>query len=215
MSKRIQSQKEELANAITHGAGIAFAIFAIPILMIYAFQLGSAKTVWSVGMFSFGMLMVYSSSTLYHAIQHPETKHKLRIWDHISIFYLIAGSYTPIIHKYVEADTATFFLTALWIIVGLGTILKLFFTGRFAVLSLALYVGMGMLAIFLYRPLATNVPMGVLVMMLLGGLSYLLGVIFYAWKNLRYQHAIWHVFVLAGTVIHYFAVYYSVPFKTI
>lgn len=215
MSKRIQSQKEELANAITHGVGIAFAIFAIPILMIYAFQLGSAKTVWSVGLFSFGMLMVYISSTLYHAVQHPDTKFKLRVMDHISIFFLIAGSYTPIIHKYVEADTATFFLTTLWIIVGIGTVMKIFFTGRFAIFSLALYIGMGGCMIFIAKPLAEHVPMEVLVMILLGGLCYLLGVIFYAWKNLRYQHAIWHVFVLAGTVIHYFAVYYSVPFKTI
>jgi hemolysin III len=215
MSKRVQTTEEEIANTITHGAGVVFAVFAIPVLMIYAFQLGSLKTVWSVGMFSFGMLMVYCSSTLYHAIQHPGVKHKLRIWDHISIFYLIAGSYTPIIHKYVEADTATFFLTTLWIIVGLGTIMKLFFTGRFGVFSLLLYLVLGCFAVFIYKPLAANVPMGVLVMMLLGGLSYLLGVIFYAWKNLRYQHAIWHVFVLAGTVIHYFAVYYSVPFKTI
>ena len=110
---RIQTLKEEVANAITHGAGFIFSLIAIPFLIGFALEKGSTGTVWSVSVFSFGMLMIYLSSTLYHVVQNPGTKFKLRIWDHVSIFFMIAGSYTPILQKYVDDATATKFLTAL------------------------------------------------------------------------------------------------------
>lgn len=210
---RIQSLKEEIANAITHGAGVVFALIAIPFLITYAIEKGNAATVWSVSMFSFGMLMVYLSSTLYHAIQHPKAKFKLRVWDHISIFLMIAGSYTPILQKYADDATATKFLIVLWSLAVIGIIKKIFFTGRFEALSLILYLGMGWMAVFIIGPLAQKIPSGIFTLLITGGLSYTLGVIFYVWKNLTFQHAIWHVFVLVGSVTHYFAVYYSVPFQ--
>lgn len=212
-NERIQSLKEEIANAITHGAGVVFALIAIPFLITYAIEKGNAATVWSVSMFSFGMLMVYLSSTLYHAIQHPKAKFKLRVWDHISIFLMIAGSYTPILQKYADDATATKFLIVLWSIAAIGIIKKIFFTGRFEALSLILYLGMGWMAVFIIGPLAEKIPSCIFTLLIIGGLSYTLGVIFYVWKNLAFQHAIWHVFVLGGSITHYFAVYYSVPFQ--
>jgi hemolysin III len=212
-NERIQSLKEEIANAITHGAGVVFALIAIPLLITYAIEKGNAATVWSVSMFSFGMLMVYLSSTLYHAIQHPKAKFKLRVWDHISIFLMIAGSYTPILQKYADDATATKFLIVLWSIAAIGIVKKIFFTGRFEALSLILYLGMGWMAVFIIGPLAEKIPSGIFTLLIVGGLSYTLGVIFYVWKNLAFQHAIWHVFVLGGSITHYFAVYYSVPFQ--
>ncbi len=210
-NERIQTLKEEIANAITHGAGMVFALIAVPALITYAMDKGTPGTVWSVSMFSFGMLMVYLSSTLYHAIQHPKAKFKLRIWDHVSIFFMIAGSYTPILHKYADEATATKFLTILWVIAGIGVLKKLFFTGRFEALSIVLYLGMGWMAVFIVGPLASKIPTTIFTLLIIGGLSYTFGIIFYMWKRLAFQHTIWHLFVLTGTVTHYFAIYYSVP----
>ncbi|MBX2909327.1 MAG: hemolysin III family protein [Chitinophagales bacterium] len=210
---RIQTLKEEVANAITHGAGFIFSLIAIPFLIGFALEKGSTGTVWSVSVFSFGMLMIYLSSTLYHVVQNPGTKFKLRIWDHVSIFFMIAGSYTPILQKYADDATATKFLTALWIIAALGVIMKLFFTGRYEIFSILLYLGMGWIAVFIVEPLAKVIPSDILTLLIIGGLSYTLGIIFYVWHSLTYQHAIWHVFVLGGSVTHYFAIYYSVPFQ--
>ncbi len=212
-NERIQSIKEEIANAITHGAGVIFALVSIPFLITYAVERGTTGTIWSVSMFSFGMLMVYLSSTLYHAIQHPKAKFKLRIWDHASIFLMIAGSYTPFLQKYADEHTATNFLTVLWSIAVIGVFKKLFFTGRFEALSIAMYLGMGWMAVFIVGPLAQKMPASIFALLIIGGLSYTLGIIFYLWKQLAFQHTIWHLFVLAGTVTHYFAIYLSVPLK--
>ncbi|MDW8274598.1 MAG: hemolysin III family protein [Chitinophagales bacterium] len=211
--ERIQSLKEEIANAVTHGAGFLFTLIAIPFLITYAVEKGNTATIWSVSIFSFGMLMVYLSSTLYHAIQHPKVKFRLRVWDHISIFLMIAGSYTPILQKYADDATATTFLTILWIVAFLGILKKLFFTGRFEWLSLGLYLCMGWMALFIIGPLSKNIPDHVFNLLLIGGISYTAGIIFYIWKSLAYQHAVWHVFVLGGTITHYFAIYESVPFQ--
>jgi hemolysin III len=210
-NERIQTLKEEIANAITHGAGMVFALIAIPALITYAIDKGSQGTVWSVSVFSFGMLMVYLSSTLYHAVQHPKAKFRLRIWDHVSIFFMIAGSYTPILYKYADEATSTKFLTILWVVAAIGVVKKLFFTGRFEALSVALYLGMGWMAVFIVGPLASKIPTTIFALLIIGGLSYTFGIIFYLWKRLAFQHTIWHLFVLAGTVTHYFAIYFSVP----
>ncbi len=190
---------------------MVFALIAIPALITYAIDKGSQGTVWSVSVFSFGMLMVYLSSTLYHAVQHPKAKFRLRIWDHVSIFFMIAGSYTPILYKYADEATSTKFLTILWVVAAIGVVKKLFFTGRFEALSVALYLGMGWMAVFIVGPLASKIPTTIFALLIIGGLSYTFGIIFYLWKRLAFQHTIWHLFVLAGTVTHYFAIYFSVP----
>lgn len=211
--ERIQTLKEELANAITHGAGVVFALIAIPFLITYAIDKGNAATVWSVSVFSFGMLMVYLSSTIYHAVRNKATKFKMRVWDHISIFFMIAGSYTPILQKYADDATATKFLIILWSIAIAGVIMKVFFTGKYEALSLLLYLGMGWMAVFIIGPLYAIMPTEVLTLLVIGGLSYTFGIIFYVWHNLSFQHSIWHLFVLGGSITHYFAIYYSIPFQ--
>ncbi|MBL7777274.1 MAG: hemolysin III family protein [Chitinophagales bacterium] len=207
MSDRIQSPKEEKANMLTHAAGILFALVAMPFLIAYAVEYGTARSIWAVSVFGFGMLMVYLSSTLYHAATHTGTKRALRIWDHISIFLLIGGTYTAVIQKFTDADTATVFLTTMWCIIAVGSGLKLFFTGKFKVVELLLYLGLGWMAVFIIKPLSTNLPLEVFWWILAGGLFYMFGVVFYVWKKLQYHHAIWHCFVLAGTVTHYVAVF--------
>jgi hemolysin III len=211
MSARVQTKREEIANTITHGIGILFSLIAIPMLVISALQKSDASTVWAVSIFGFGMLMVYMSSTLYHAIQKHEAKRLLQIWDHVSIFLLIAGTYTPVLVKYTDSKTCFIFLSIMWLIAGLGSVMKIFFTGKYEVVSVILYLILGWMAIFIFKTLMANVPAPVMFWLVLGGLAYTSGVIFFLWKKLQYSHAVWHVFVLTGTVTHFFAVYYSIP----
>ena len=211
MARRIQTLQEEIANALTHGLGIIFCLVAIPVMVICAMHTSNAAMVWAVGIFGFGMLMVYSSSTLYHYAKNAETKRVLRIWDHISIFILIAGSYTPMVIKYTDFKTSVVFLSVMWGIVALGTLMKIFFTGRFNLLSTILYLAMGWMAVFIIKPITANMPPQVFYLVIATGLAYTVGVIFYLWHKLQYHHAIWHLFVLTGTVTHFFAVYNSIP----
>jgi hemolysin III len=157
------------------------------------------------------MAMVYLSSTLFHAIQHKQAKRMLQVWDHISIFMLIAGTYTPMVVKFTDKSTALVFLGIMWSIVAVGSLLKLFFTAKYELVSVALYVVMGWMAVFIFKPITANMPSQILWWLVFGGLAYTLGVIFFLWKKLTYSHAIWHVFVLTGTVTHFFAVYNSIP----
>ncbi len=205
MSDRKQTIPEEIANTITHGLGIVFCMIASPFLILLSAR-GSAAGTAAVSIFSFGMLMVYLSSTLYHATRNEATKRVLRIWDHISIFLLIAGSYTPIVYRYTDSATSTLFLSIMWGIVALGIVKKIFLTGRYDKLSLILYLALGWMAIFIIKPLMQNIPGPVWWWLAGGGLSYTFGTIFYRWKKLNYHHAIWHCFVLAGTVMHYIAI---------
>jgi len=211
MADRVQTVNEEIANALTHGLGVAFCLVATPVMIGYAQKFGNPAMVWAVTVFGFGMFMVYLSSTLYHAVSQQDAKRLLRIWDHISIFILIAGTYTPLVLKFTSASTAYIFLTIMWAVVGVGSILKIFFTGRFKVVSVMLYLALGWMAVFIIKPLWANVPSQIWWWMLAGGLAYCFGVIFYLWKKLQYHHAVWHVFVLTGTVTHFFAVYNSIP----
>ena len=167
--------------------------------------------VWAVVIFGFGMLMVYSSSTLYHYAKDPRIKSMLRVWDHISIFLLIAGTYTPMVIKYTDPKTSIIFLSAMWTVVVLGSILKIFFTGKYNILSVIVYLLMGWMAVFIFKPILANVPTQVLYLLAAGGMAYVFGVVFYLWHKLQYHHAVWHVFVLTGTITHFFAVYNSIP----
>ena len=210
MSDRKQSVPEEIANTITHGLGIVFCMIATPFLILLSAK-GNAAGTWAVSVFSFGMLMVYLSSTLYHAARNETTKRTLRIWDHISIFLLIAGSYTPIVYRYTDSATSTLFLSIMWGLVALGVVKKLFLTGRYDKLSLILYLAMGWMAVFIINPLIANMPASIFMYVITAGIFYSIGVVFYLLKRLQYHHAVWHVFVLAGTVTHFFAVYNSIP----
>jgi hemolysin III len=209
MADKIQSEQEELINTITHGLGILFAAIASPFLLAYVNNSGTDGNFWAVAIFCFGMLTVYTSSTLYHAVREKKLKYKLRIWDHISIFFLIGGSYTAIVQRYVNAETATTFLITMWSIIAAGSLLKIFFTGKFSKLELMLYVGLGWMAFFIFKPLSQTMPLDVFWWLLAGGLFYMSGVFFYARKKMLYNHGVWHCFVLGGTISHFVAVWKS------
>jgi hemolysin III len=214
MNEPNSTHAQEKANYLTHLLGVIFCVIGIPLLLLRAYSSGNSSMLWASAVFGLGMLMVYVSSTLYHATQNKAIKRMLRVWDHISIFFLIAGSYTPFVVKFIAPDTALVFLSIMWGIVVIGVIKKLFFTGRFEALSVILYLGMGWMAVFILKPMLQHMPMEIFGWILAGGLFYTFGIIFYVWKRLTYHHAIWHCFVLGGTVAHYFGVLLSVPIHT-
>ncbi len=201
------TRQQELASAVTHGAGILFCVIAMPFLLSNALKANSTGQVWAALAFGLGMLMVYASSTLYHAVRHEKIKNWLLVLDHISIYYLIAGTYTPLIIKYLPSNQATIFLSVMWGMAALGTVFKLFFTGKYNYFSLGVYVFMGLMIVFIAKPILQNVPTNLLWWIALGGISYLVGVLFYVRSHVKYCHAIWHCFVLGGTVLHYVFVY--------
>jgi hemolysin III len=207
MSNRTQTLSEEIANAITHGLGVVFALFATPILLEKSSKSTVYDTHLGVWMFGFGMFAVYLCSTLYHGIQTPKLKDKLLTCDYISIFFLIGGSYLPFVQAYTTPQTATIFLTAQWTAIGIGSIIKLFFSKRYEKYSLLSYIFLGFSVCFLIKPLMENMPMEVFKWVLLGGLSYSIGIGFYLWDKQKYAHAIWHICVLGGTVAHYIAIW--------
>lgn len=206
MSTRIQTPKEELVNGISHIIGILFCLIGMPLLIAKVSERHNFVTVASVVIFGVGMLLVYSFSSLYHLVQNEKSKLRLKIADHISIYYLIAGTYTPLMIAYLDTKTALIFLGTMWSIVLLGTFFKVFYVNRFKVVSIVLYVLMGWMIVFVVKPLWGVMPLVVFLWILAGGLSYTAGVYFYVKGNKKYFHAIWHFFVLLGTVFHYVAI---------
>ena len=206
-TKRSQSPPEELANAWTHGVGLIAGIIAIPFLLDQAFSSTKEWTVLGAFTFGLGLLMVYGFSTAYHAVKNPKKKSRLQVMDHVSIYFLIAGSYTPMILSILKMETAVIFLGIIWGSVLVGTFFKLFFTGKFKTLSVVIYLTMGWLAIFFIQELVEKISWDTLVWIGIGGLSYTIGVYFYVKSEKLYYHAIWHLFVLGGTAAHFVAVY--------
>ena len=204
--KKLDHLKHELANSVTHGVGVVFFMIAIPVLMAYCVRYSTRDYTVCAGIFGFGLMITYLSSTLYHSFHHAETKRIMRIFDHVSIFLLIGASYTPIVYHYLPADFSIPFLIVLWIIVGIGSVFKIFFTGRFRLASTFAYAGLGLMSLFILKPISTNMSAMTEILLVAGGLSYALGVPFYIFKKLKYNHAIWHVFVFGGSVLHYFVV---------
>lgn len=207
MSHRSQTLQEEVVNAITHGMGVVFTLIATPFLLEQSSKIGSFNAYLAVLVFGFGMLAVYLSSTLYHAIQLPVLKHRLLICDHVSIFFLIGGSYVPFVHQYTDTQTATIFLICQWTVILIGSILKLFFAGRYEKASLFVYIFLGWSVLFLVKSMLANMPFEVFKWVLIGGLSYSIGVLFYRWDKQKYAHAVWHLCVLGGTIAHYVAIW--------
>lgn len=207
MSKREQTSKEELANAVSHGFGLVLGLTAIPFLLMKAMENGRFSALIAAMAFALGILMVYTSSTLYHAAKNKKLKNRLQVLDHISIYFLIAGSYTPMVLAVLPKNQAIIFLSILWGSVLIGTFFKLFFTGRFKILSAAIYLLMGWLAVFFINDILEKISFQNLAWIGLGGLCYTIGVYFYMKSNKLFYHSIWHVFVLGGTISHFVVVY--------
>ncbi len=198
--------RQELANSLSHGFGFLFGIISLPILLILAAQNGHIAGLVGAAIYGFSFLMLFGFSTLYHSFQQPALKSIFQKIDHISIYFLIAGTYTPLILMYLFNGVGIALLVGLWSLVVFGTIFKLFFTGRFEKLSLFIYLAMGWSLVLVAKPFFANMSAGVLALLATGGGLYTLGVVFYRWEKLPYHHAIWHLFVLAAGICHYVSV---------
>lgn len=204
------SPQEEMWNCIIHGAGIALSLAGLVLLAVFSSIHGDIWVIVSTIIFGISMTVLYTASTLYHAFRNENIKRRLKKFDHISIYYLIAGTYTPFLLVSLRGPTGWVLFGIIWGLAVLGTILKLKTSSSGTKLwSVGLYLLMGWLIVFASKSLAVSVPDLGLTFLVLGGLFYTFGVLFYIWKSRKYTHAIWHFFVLAGTVMHFFAVLYS------
>lgn len=201
-----QNLEQELANSLTHGVGILFGVVAISLMVTFAVLYGTATEIFAVSLFGGALLLLYTFSTLYHAIQHEKTKGLLRIFDHISIYFLIAGTYTPFLLIGLGGTLGWVMFGLVWFIAHAGMFFKVFYKTRFPKLSLFLYLGMGWIAVFAAKPIYMNIDPAVIGLLLGGGAFYTIGTIFYINKKIKYAHAIWHLFVLGGTVTHFIGV---------
>jgi len=197
--------EEEFWNTITHFIGLLLSIVGISYLIFTNNNLPILSFV-GVVFFGFGLISVYLSSTLYHFVSQPILKEKLRIFDHISIYYLIAGSYAPVCLITLLDQSGIYILVAVCFIAILGTFFKFFYIGKFEKLSLALYLLMGWLIIIDIRSLFEILELNAIILLILSGLSYTLGTIFYSSKK-KYAHTIWHLFVLFGSAFHFFLIF--------
>jgi hemolysin III len=204
--KREQSLGEEIANSITHGLGLLLAIAGLVVLLLRAGVQTDLVGVTSVAIYGATLVTLYLASTLYHSVQTPRIKRLLRVFDHTAIYLLIAGTYTPLTLITLRAEWGWPLFSAVWSLALIGILCKLFAFGRFKRLSLALYLGMGWLAVVAISPLMEALAPGGLALIAGGGLAYTLGVVFYVMERRRYFHTIWHVFVMGGSVCHYLAV---------
>ncbi len=206
--KWTQSTGEELANTISHGIGLIGAMIGTPILLLAAFHHGSISFLIGTVVFTVTMLVLYLGSLLYHAWPQTPAKSILQVLDHSAIFLLIAGTYTPFALGPLRGVWGWIMLGLIWALAALGVLVKATHgTARHKRFAMALYLGMGWLALIFIRPLALAVPLSVLLWLLAGGIAYTTGVLFYVNRRLRYAHFVWHLFVLAGTGCHFAAVF--------
>ena len=203
---RPQTLGEEIANSISHGIGVLAAIAVTPFLIMKAIPLGASAVTGAI-IFGVTMIVLYLSSTLYHAFPHSKTKRVFRVFDHSAIFLLIAGTYTPFTLSVLSGAWGWILLGIIWVLAVAGVIMKSIRNVGTSKLSIALYLGMGWLALFAAKPLYDTLPGWGLFWLLAGGAMYSVGVLFFAYDHrVRYNHFIWHLFVMAGTACHVVAV---------
>jgi hemolysin III len=210
-----ESHKGELANAITHAIGVVLALAGLAVLVTLASLRGSPRRIVSYSIYGVTLVLLYAASAAYHGIQLPRAKRLLRVLDHIAIYLLIAGTYTPFALISLRGAWGWSLLGIIWALAVFGVVFKCFFTGRFAFTSTVIYLAMGWMAIVAVRQLFVHLPAAGLVLLFSGGLCYTAGVLFFALDHKwRFNHAIWHLFVLAGSVCHFFSVLVSTLPKT-
>lgn len=205
--------REEIANAVTHGIGAALSIAGLTILLVLSAQRGASPgEMAAFAVYGASLVLLHISSTLYHSFQVPQVRLVFRILDHGSIYLLIAGTYTPFLVVGMPSKFSFTLLSVIWGLAVLGILRSALLIGRFRIMSTMTYLLMGWLVVVASKQLVANIALGGLILLLTGGLAYTVGVIFFAWKKLPFNHAIWHLFVLAGSICHYFAIlYYLVP----
>ena len=205
--------QEERASALTHGVGALAALAGGAVLVALASLTGDGWQLAAAIVFSVCLLLLYIASTLYHAVQQPRAKSALKVFDHCAIYLLIAGTYTPFTLVGLRGEVGRNLFIAIWALAAAGIAFKLFFTGRFKLLSTAVYVAMGWMVVLAIEPVMAALDAWTFGWLLAGGVSYTLGTVFYHRPSMRYSHAVWHLFVVAGSVCHYVAVLAQVHVK--
>jgi hemolysin III len=203
---KLRHSLEEIANAITHGIGLLLSIAGFVVLLVLAALRGTAWHIVACSIYGATLICLYAASTLYHAVISRRVKRALRIFDHSAIYLLIAGTYTPFLLVSLRGPWGWSLFGVIWGLALAGVLFKFWFVERFAILSTAVYIAMGWLVVIAAKPVITHLPLTAIIWLLAGGLAYTGGVIFFAAKRIPYSHAIWHLFVLAGSICHYFAV---------
>ena len=204
---RPQSRGEEIANSISHGLGFVLALVAAPVLVVAATRRGTTSDLVAVSVFAAAMALMYLSSTIYHALPHGRAKEAFHVLDHAAIYLLIAGTYTPFTLGVLQGGWGWTLFGLVWGLAAIGVVTKMFAGIRWHGLSTIVYVVMGWLVLIAAKPLWDSLPTAGLLWLLAGGVAYTGGVFFYVRKDLRYGHLVWHLFVLAGTVCHFVAVW--------
>ena len=201
---------EEIWHAAIHGVGVALGIAALVILVVLSAIYGNVWSVVSCAIFGASLILMYSASTVYHAFSKEKVKKILKKFDHIAIYYLIAGTYTPFLLVPLRGPVGWTLFGIVWGCALLGTVLKLCTSGSGTKLwSIGLYLIMGWMIVFASRSLVRAIPSTALTFLILGGLFYTIGIAFYLWKKKKYTHVVWHFFVLLGSIMHFFAVLFS------
>ena len=205
---------EEKWNVRSHAFGLVLSIIALVLLVVHASKDGTAVHIVSFSIYGASLIVLYSASTLYHYSQSPRLRHKLNILDHAAIYILIAGTYTPFTLVVLDGWVGWAIFGISWGLAVVGVVLKLFFTGRFDKISTIAYVLMGWVIIFAIKPLINNLPFEGLMWLLGGGISYTVGAVLYSLKKMKFNHAMFHIFVLIGSFCHFMVVFfYVLPIK--
>jgi hemolysin III len=201
---------EELANSITHGIGFLIGIAVLVLLVVFSVSRKGTWEIVSCSVYGTTFILLYLGSTLYHSARNPRIRAVFKVVDHSAIYLLIAGTYTPLVLVPLRGALGWSLFGVIWGCALIGIVFKIFFTGRFKAVSLISYLVMGWLCVGAIKPLFCELTTAGFVFLVAGGLCYSVGAIFYAWKSLPWSHAIWHLFVLAGSLCHFFSILYGV-----
>lgn len=204
--ERVGDRQEELANVITHGAGVALSVAGSVTLVLIATERGSAFDIVGAAVFGVTLILLYAASTAFHAARDSAQRDRLRVVDHCAIYLLIAGTYTPITLGALRGGWGWSLFGVTWGLALAGILFKLRYTGRFTLVSTAIYIGMGWLALIAIVPMVRAISTPALLWLVAGGIAYTAGAPFYQWARFRYAHAVWHLFVLTGSVCHGIAI---------
>ena len=206
--KKLESRGEEIANFVSHTAGAGLAILGFIMLIIRASWYNNVSALISYIIFSLGLMVLYTMSSIYHGLKPSTAKNVFEILDHSSIYFLIAASYTPFLVLGLKSNLGITLLVIQWIICALGITFKAFFTGKFKGISTIVYLIMGWMIVFSWNELIAKISPISLGFLIAGGILYSLGTIFYMWKVCKFNHMIWHIFVILGSIAHYIAVWF-------
>jgi len=206
------SLMEEVFNSVTHGIGILVSLAALVVMLFFSCRYGNALHIVSAAVFGTTLVLLYTASTLYHSFQKPRLKRIFKIMDHSCIYALIAGTYTPFVLVTLRGALGWTIFAVVWSLTVLGVLFKIFFINRFKIISTIAYILMGWIIVVAIKPLLQALPASAIAWIVAGGVVYTLGTIFYTWKKIPYNHAIWHSFVLVGSACHVCAVlFYVIP----